>query len=171
VFPRNLAAKRHLQQQFRVHSIERRYQAIIHGALAAPLDCDTMLIQDRGDGLRGSYGHFRRPKGPAPREAQRAITHFTPLETLRAATLVQCKLETGRQHQIRIHAAENGHPLVGEHVYVRDFAGVQLTAPRPMLHAAVLGFTHPRTEAPMRFELPPPADFEEMLASLRRAAK
>ncbi len=167
VFARNLAAKRELQQQFRVHSIERRYLAILHGALAAPLHADSMLIQDRGDGLRGSYGVFRRPKGPAPRDAQRAITDITPRQALRGATLAECRLETGRQHQIRIHAAEAGHPLVGEAVYVRDYEGPRIPAPRPMLHAAVLGFVHPRTGAPLRFELAPPEDFARQLVTLQ----
>lgn len=167
VFARNLASKRQLQTQFRAHTIERRYLAIVHGVLPAAIRCETVLLPDRGDGLRGSYGHFRRPKGPPPKTAQRAVTELLPLEALRGATLVACKLETGRQHQIRIHAAERGHPLVGEPVYVRDYEGTQLTAPRPMLHAAVLGFSHPQTGAPMRFEHDPPEDFQHVLAELR----
>ena len=89
-------------------------------------------------------------------------------ERLRGATLVVCELETGRQHQIRIHLAEAGHPLVGETVYIRDYKGPLLPAPRPMLHAAVLGFLHPRGDRPMRFEDPLPADFVEVLERLRR---
>ena len=166
VFARNLSAKRELQQQFRVHSIERRYLAIVHGALTAEKRAETLLIADRGDGLRGSYGVFRRPKGAPPRDAQRAITYLSPKQALRGATLIECKLETGRQHQIRIHAAESGHPIVGERVYIRDYQGPQLPAARPMLHAAVLGFAHPRTGEPMRFEEPPPADFTTLLSQL-----
>lgn len=169
VFARTLAAKRHLQQQFRVHSIERRYLAIVHGQLQAA-SFDTLLIRDRGDGLRGSYGHFRRPTGPAPaaaQQAQRAITHVAPLESLHGASLVECKLETGRQHQIRIHLSEAGHPLVGEPVYIRDFTQPRLQAPRPMLHAETLGFVHPRTEQTVRFTVPPPQDFQTVLERLR----
>ncbi len=166
VFARNLESKRNLQQQFRAHTIERRYLAIVHGELrAATYESD--LIRDRGDGLKGSFAHFRRPKGPLPSDAQHAITHVRPLEALRGATLVECRLETGRQHQIRIHVSEHGHPIVGEQVYIRDFLGTRIAANRPMLHAAVLGFVHPRTAEPMEFKLDPPADFVQKLGKLR----
>ena len=79
-----------------------------------------------------------------------------------------CELETGRQHQIRIHLSEAGHPLVGETVYIRDWRGPVLPAPRPMLHAAVLGFVHPRTGKSLRFEEPPPGDFVAALERLRK---
>jgi 23S rRNA pseudouridine1911/1915/1917 synthase len=129
---------------------------------------ETLIVRDRGDGLRGSYGHFRRPRGEPPRDAQRAVTHVRPLRVFAGATLVECTLETGRQHQIRIHLSERGHPLVGETVYVRGHAGPLLSAPRQMLHAAVLGFEHPRTGARMRFERPAPADFAAVRDALRR---
>jgi 23S rRNA pseudouridine1911/1915/1917 synthase len=168
VFARTVAAKKHLQQQFRRHSIGRRYLAIAHGLLARPRTFETHLLRDRGDGLRGSWGVFRRPRAPQPpADAERAVTHVRPLESLRGATLVECRLETGRQHQIRIHLAEAGHPLVGERVYIRDYDAPRLEATRPMLHAAVLAFEHPRTGERLRFEQPPPADFEETLARLR----
>jgi 23S rRNA pseudouridine1911/1915/1917 synthase len=83
---------------------------------------------------------------------------------------VACELETGRQHQIRIHLAEAGHPLVGETVYIRDWRGPRIPAPRPMLHAAVLGFVHPRSGKRLRFEEPAPEDFERVLARLRAKA-
>ena len=168
VFARTLAAKRALQNQFRVHSVERRYLALVHGVLLEPRTVETHLIPDRGDGLRGSYGHFRRPRGPLPKYAHRALTHVSPLEALGArASLVECQLETGRQHQIRIHLSELGHPVLGEAVYIRDYQGARLPAPRPMLHAAVLGFDHPRSEQRLRFERPAPSDFERTLQGLR----
>ncbi|HEY2736342.1 MAG TPA: RluA family pseudouridine synthase [Polyangiales bacterium] len=166
VFARSLNAKRALQQLFRRHTIERRYLAIAHGDVATAR-FETDLIADRGDGLRGSFGHFRRPRGPLPHTAQHAITEVRPIERLQAATLVECRLETGRQHQIRIHLSERGHPLVGEPVYVRDFAGTPIAAERPMLHAAVLGFEHPTSRKPMHFEARAPADFEALLTRLR----
>jgi 23S rRNA pseudouridine1911/1915/1917 synthase len=169
VFARNLAAKRHLAQQFRAHSVHRRYVALVHGA-ALGRSFDSVLLRDRGDGLRGSYGHFRRPRGKPPEDAQRAVTHVRVLERLSQATLVECMLETGRQHQIRIHLAEDGHPLIGERVYIRDFAGEQINAPRPMLHARELGFVHPRDEQELMFRLDPPEDFLECLETLREAA-
>src|SRR4029078_8705416 len=86
---------------------------------------------------------------------------------LAGATLIRCRLETGRTHQIRIHLAEAGHPLLGEAVYSRGFAGPLIPAPRLMLHAAELGFEHPADGRPMLFTEPPPPDFEAMLARLR----
>ncbi len=166
VFARTLAAKRALQQQFRVHSIERVYVALAHGEVRDARH-DTFLLRDRGDGLRGSYGHFRKPKGPVPDDAQQAITHVRRLEALARATRIECELETGRQHQIRIHLSESGHPLIGERVYIRDFLGTPIEAPRPMLHARVLGFSHPSTNKDLRFEVDPPADFATMLSQLR----
>lgn len=166
VFARTLAAKRHLQQLLRRHAIERRYLGLAHGAVQ-PCRAETYLIPNRGDGLRGSWGRFRRASGPIPREAQRALTFIEPVEPLSAATLVECRLETGRQHQIRIHLSELGHPLIGERVYVRDFTGESIDAPRPMLHAETLGFSHPRTGQELRFSRPPPEDFERTLSALR----
>lgn len=170
VFARNVAAKKHLGQQLRVHSVERRYLAIVHGTLAH--DRETFasdLLRDRGDGLRGSWGVFRRPRSPSPPpDAQHAVTHVRVLEALRGATLVECQLETGRQHQIRIHLAEAGHMLVGETVYVREHEGDAIWAPRPMLHALALGFLHPRSSEPVHFEREPPEDFDATYLKLRR---
>ena len=166
VFARTLPAKRALEQQFRRHTVLRRYFALVHGD-AADSTMESLLVPDRGDGLRGSWGTFRAPLGKPPAQARRAVTHVQVVERLHAATLVECRLETGRQHQIRIHLAEAGHPLVGELVYVRDYHGPRLDAPRPMLHAATLGFDHPRTGEPMRFEEELSEDFRAMLARLR----
>ena len=168
VFARTLDAKRILEIQFRAHDIERVYHAIAHGAVAAER-VETHLITDRGDGIRGSYGHFRRPRAGIPPEAKRSVTHVRPIAALAGATLVECRLETGRQHQIRIHLSELGHPLVGERVYIRDYAGPKIESPRPMLHARVLGFVHPRTGQRMSFEREVPEDFRAMIESLRLA--
>jgi 23S rRNA pseudouridine1911/1915/1917 synthase len=160
VFTRTFAAKKQLGLQLRFHTVERRYLAIAHGDVA-PGTLRSYLIDDRGDGLRGSARERQR-------EGQLAITHVERIEALAGATLIACRLETGRTHQIRIHLSEQGHPLVGETVYVRRFAGPLIPAPRLMLHAAELGFAHPVDERPMRFTDPPPADFQETLARLRR---
>jgi 23S rRNA pseudouridine1911/1915/1917 synthase len=167
VFTRTLLAKRQLKGQFFQHSIERRYLAIAHGEVK-PATIETHLLNNRGDGIRGSFGTYRRAAGPIPAGAQRAVTHFKPVKALRGATLVECRLETGRQHQIRIHLSESGHPVVGENVYIRNFAGPVIPADRPMLHAAVLGFIHPSTLEPMRFEADPPQDFTDLLGRLSR---
>jgi 23S rRNA pseudouridine1911/1915/1917 synthase len=145
--------------------MERVYHAIAHGVVAAQR-VETHLIEDRGDGLRGSHGHFRRPRGGIPPDARRSLTHFRPIAVLAGATLVECRLETGRQHQIRIHLSELGHPLVGERVYIRDYAGPLIEAMRPMLHARILGFAHPRTSRPLSFEREAPEDFRAMIESL-----
>ena len=161
VFARTAHAQRTLAAQFRQHTIERVYHAIAHGAVTAKR-VETHLLLDRGDGMRGSYGVFRRPTGEVPAEARRSVTHVQPLAALAGATLVECRLETGRQHQIRIHLSELGHPLVGERVYIRDYAGPTIEAARTMLHARTLGFVHPRTGEPMSFEREAPDDFQAM---------
>ncbi|MFT3926052.1 MAG: RluA family pseudouridine synthase [Myxococcales bacterium] len=166
VFTRNLSAKRHLAGQFRAHTTHRRYVALVHGAPIGRT-FESMLLRDRGDGLRGSHGHFRAARGAPPPDAQRAVTHVRVLERFEQACLVECMLETGRQHQIRIHLSEAGHPLLGERVYIRDFRGERIDAPRPMLHAQELGFVHPRTGRAMRFSQEPPEDFMAVLKRLR----
>lgn len=161
VFTRTLAAKKHLSDQFRHHTTKRRYVAIVHGDHPPKKTYRSTLVADRGDGLRGSTAHGR-PGG------QLAITHVETIERFRGrATLVSCRLETGRTHQIRIHLSEAGHPLVGESVYVRNYRGERIAAPRMMLHATELGFVHPATEQLMSYSDPPPPDFEAILRSLR----
>lgn len=170
VFARNVRAQRLLQEQLGEHTVTRRYLALVHGA-AEDAIYDTLLVHDRGDGLRGSWGVFRAAEGNPPEGARNATTYVSVLERLRRATLMSCALETGRQHQIRIHLAEAGHPLVGETVYIRGWQAPHrqiIDAPRLMLHAAVLGFIHPRTNREVEFEDPPPADFEAVLERLRR---
>lgn len=164
-FARTASAQRALAGQFREHDVERVYDAIAHGDVAAER-IDTQLVLDRGDGLRGSHGHYRRARGDPPADARRAVTVVTPIERLRGATLVECRLETGRQHQIRIHLSERGHPLVGERVYIRDYEGKAIDSPRPMLHARTLGFVHPGTGERVRFERGAPADFLAMVERL-----
>ncbi len=157
VFARSFGAKKALASQLRAHTVLRRYFALAHGRVQKAT-FRSHIAQNRGDGLRGT-SRFRK-------EGQLAVTHVEPVRVFENATLVACRLETGRTHQIRIHLAEAGHPILGERVYIRDYAGALLPAPRPMLHAAELGFVHPVHEAPMKFEAPLPADFEAMLAQL-----
>jgi 23S rRNA pseudouridine1911/1915/1917 synthase len=161
VFTRSWLAKQSLAGQFRKHTVHRRYLAIAHGEVRGRT-IRSFLLEDRGDGLRGSA------RGTPPPDAREAITHVERVETLRGATLVACRLETGRTHQIRIHLSEAGHPIVGERVYIRGFTGPLLEAPRLMLHAAELGFVHPATERSMRWEQPLPDDMLAVLERLRR---
>ena len=95
------------------------------------------------------------------------MTHVEPIEKLDGATLDLVTLETGRTHQIRIHLSEMGHPIVGERVYIRDYRGPTIPAPRIMLHATELGFIHPATERHVHWEEKPPKDFVETLERLR----
>ena len=168
VFPRTDAARKGLANQFRAHSIERRYVALAWGR-AEPTTHETWLIDDRGDGRRGSW---RGPNPPA--SAKRAVTHVAVEERLRGpfgeATSISCRIETGRQHQIRIHLAEAGCPLLGERVYDREHEQRPIQPGRTQLHAALLGFRHPSTGRWLRFEEPPPADFRAVLEQLRSPA-
>jgi len=154
VFARTQGALRQLKQQFRVHSIERRYLALAEGHVSSAT-LRSRLVADRGDGRRGSTTSHTL--------GQPAVTHVRALEHFSQVTLVECRLETGRTHQIRIHLAEQGHPLLGEKVYRRG----PPTAERVMLHAASLGFDHPTTGSRVRFEAVLPRDFAERLDRLR----
>jgi 23S rRNA pseudouridine1911/1915/1917 synthase len=164
VFTRTWLAKQGLSAQFRHHTVHRRYFAIAHGPVPART-LRSFLLEDRGDGRRGSV---RGPGRRRPADAREAITHVEPLEALAGATLLACRLETGRTHQIRIHLSESGNPLLGERVYSKGFRGPLLDAPRLMLHAAELGLVHPATERQMRWELPMPADMRGVSERLRR---
>jgi 23S rRNA pseudouridine1911/1915/1917 synthase len=167
VFTRTWSAKKSLASQFRAHTVHRRYLAIVHGDVRART-IRSHLVEDRGDGLRGSIEAIKHRRGPRA-QGQLAITHVEPIESLGGrATLVACRLETGRTHQIRIHMSEAGHPIVGERVYIRGFSSA-IVAPRLMLHAAELGFVHPATNREMKWTADPPADFNAVLARLRRA--
>ena len=157
MFARTEDAERSLTHQLRRHSVHRRYLALAHGAVEART-IESHLADDRGDGLRGST--------PNQRVGKRSITHVEVVRRLRGATLIACRLETGRTHQIRIHLAEAGHMLLGERGYTREHVGPPLDAPRIMLHAAELGFEHPADGAPRRFESPLPGDFQALLDAL-----
>jgi 23S rRNA pseudouridine1911/1915/1917 synthase len=160
VFARSVSAKHSLKNQFAAHDVHRRYLALVHGHMASQM-LRSRLVRDRGDGLRGSTDD--------PTLGKWAVTHSQTLETLTRATLMECRLETGRTHQIRIHLAEVGHPLIGEHVYIRDFRGERIEAPRAMLHAAELGFIHPVTREHLEFKQEPPEDFINILNRERKA--
>jgi 23S rRNA pseudouridine1911/1915/1917 synthase len=159
VFARTFAAKKHLGHQLRLHTMQRRYLAIAHGEVREGTR-RSYLVADRGDGLRGSVNEGLRA-------GQVAVTHVDVIERLRGATLIGCRLETGRTHQIRIHLSESGNPLVGESVYIRGLRSPPIPAPRLMLHAAELGFEHPADGRAMLFTEEPPPDFAETLARLR----
>jgi 23S rRNA pseudouridine1911/1915/1917 synthase len=159
VFARTPEAEDHLGKQFRAHTVGRRYLAITRGR---PADgrIESWIVSDRGDGRRGSG---------AAGEGQRAVTHVRVLEELGPCCLVECRLETGRTHQVRIHLGEAGAPLAGEDVYDRPVNGKPAADPsgslRIALHAAYLGFKHPTTGEWVEWQSPLPDD---LLAVLRR---
>ncbi len=161
VFARTVPAERILADQFRAHTTHRRYRAVAVGRVQAGMMISN-LVRDRGDGKRGSSG---------TEDGKRAVTHVTPVEHFGDAyTLVECRLETGRTHQIRIHLAESGHPVCGDRVYSAP-RGVEAFddsgAPRVALHAAELGFVHPVTGEDLRAVSPLPADMQKLIAFLR----
>jgi 23S rRNA pseudouridine1911/1915/1917 synthase len=157
-FAKSKRAEVGLAAQLRAHTMERMYLCVAHGVMP-PGRIESQLVVNRGDGLRGSTSD--------PNRGKRAITHVTVREALRGATLCEIKLETGKTHQIRIHLAESGHPLVGETVYIRDYRGTPITSPRLLLHAATLGFVHPITNERVSLSSPLPPDFTAVVDRLR----
>lgn len=162
VFARTKEAERNLGKQFRAHALERRYLALVRGK-AKPGRIESYLVRDRGDGRRGSTTE--------PGQGKRAVTHVRVVEDLGHYTLVECRLETGRTHQVRIHLGESGTPICGERIYDRPLHGKPLPdrsgAPRLALHAARLGFKHPVTGKGMEWKSPLPMDLRALVDRLR----
>jgi 23S rRNA pseudouridine1911/1915/1917 synthase len=147
-----------LAQQLKDHTVARVYTAVVHGRVAhdhgtidAPLGRDTV---------------DRKMYTVTNRNSKQAVTHFLVLERIGDYTVLQLKLETGRTHQIRVHLKFIGHPLVGDPVYgVRGHRDKWMNG--QALHAGVLGFKHPRTDAYMEYEAPLPDDMNKLLEVLR----
>jgi len=149
-----------LAKQFAAHSIERRYLAIIKGVPKAPQGTvDAPLAR--------SSINRKKIAVVADGRGKRAITHWKRLQVLKDAALVECRLETGRTHQVRVHMASLGHPLLGDPVYGRSGKTHgkllnELQFHRQALHAAELGFTHPVTKIRLSFSSPMPPDMQEL---------
>ncbi|HEX2814297.1 MAG TPA: RluA family pseudouridine synthase [Sphingopyxis sp.] len=154
-----------LAKQFAAHSIDRRYLALATGR---PMPANGTV-----DAALGRSATNRKKMAVvAAGRGKHAITHYRTIEPLKGATLVECRLETGRTHQVRVHMAHIGHPLVGDPVYgrvkkplsellkARNFA-------RQALHAAHLGFIHPVTGNPIALDSELPPDMRELLDELR----
>ncbi len=155
-----------LQALFAAHDIERAYVAI---AVGAPPDSVTY------DTLHGRHPRDRKRFTTRVDRGRRAVTHVRVVERLHGSALVECRLETGRTHQIRVHLADHRTPVLADPVYGRPsrdplLRDVAAALGRQALHARLLGFRHPTTGAPLRFEAPPPEDFEAALARLRSPA-
>lgn len=168
-------AQAHLAKQFFVHSIERLYVAVVWGNL--PEDEGTIegnIGRDQSDRLK-----FR--VYPDGEQGKTAVTHYKVLERFGFVTVVQCRLETGRTHQIRVHMSYIGHPLFGDEryggttinkgtIYAKYRQFIQncfKLCPRQALHAAVLGFEHPKDGRHVHFEAPMPADMVALIEKWR----
>ena len=153
-----------LAKQFAAHSIDRRYLAIVNGVpMTAEGKVDAPLARSAHDRKKIAIVEGSRGK--------RAVTHWKRLKALKDAALVECRLETGRTHQVRVHMSSIGHPLLGDPVYGRGKSVHrkllnQLDFHRQALHAAGLGFTHPVTKARLSFESALPSDMQELFTAL-----
>ncbi|WP_338451987.1 RluA family pseudouridine synthase [Niallia oryzisoli] len=153
---KNDKAHEHLVNQLVEKTVTRKYKALVHGNISH------------------DYGTIDAPIGRDPKDRQsmtviengkHAVTHFHVIERFKDFTYVECRLETGRTHQIRVHMKYIGFPLAGDPKYgPRKTLDINGQA----LHAAVLGFTHPRTEEYLEFEAPLPKEYEELLEKLRK---
>jgi 23S rRNA pseudouridine1911/1915/1917 synthase len=166
IFARTPSVAQAFGKAFKNHRVIRKYHAVVHGHPAAQT-IESVLVRDRGDGHRGTKPEGR---GDDPTE-QQAITHLKPLEKLGPFSLIECQLETGRTHQIRIHLAEAGHLLCGDSIYCRRADGGVTPdasgAPRQALHSATLAFEHPILGTKLEFKMPWPADLHRWLTKLR----
>ena len=153
-----------LAAQFANHSIERRYLAVVAG-LPKPASGSVDAPLARSTANRKKMAIVAATRG------KRAVTHYRTLEALKGASLVECRLETGRTHQVRVHMASIGHPLLGDSVYGRTRPEhrellKRLGFHRQALHAAALGFVHPVSKEDLSFECPLPSDIQELLRAL-----
>ena len=177
LFARTRVAEQKLTAMFRQHTIEREYVGIALGQVQ-PQTIRSQLVRDRGDGHRGSASV---EAGGAIEDGQEAVTHIVDSEFIAPSgsgeggySLIRCKLETGRTHQIRIHLSEAGHMLCGDKIYNRTSAGVVMIdrsgAPRHALHSDRLAFKHPFSGERMEFNMPMPRDLAAWLSKLKKTA-
>lgn len=154
-----------LARQFAAHSIDRRYLAMVNAIpITAAGTVDAPLARSSSNRKKIAIVEGSRGK--------RAITHWRRLAELRDAALLECRLETGRTHQVRVHMASIGHPLIGDPVYGRTCKTngnllKELKFQRQALHAAELGFIHPVTKIGLSFASPMPTDMQELFNALR----
>jgi 23S rRNA pseudouridine1911/1915/1917 synthase len=155
---KNDAAHRILSEQLHEHSITRKYYAIVHGNLTA--DDGTV------DAPIGRSPKDRKKMAVNTRNGRRAVTHYHVIERFGGKyTYIECRLETGRTHQIRVHMASLGHPILGDEVYGPKKCPFKLQG--QTLHAGVLGFIHPSTGEYVEFTAELPGYFEKLISILR----
>ena len=156
VICKNDKAHNHVAAQLKEHSITRKYRAIVHG----------VIKEEEGtvDAPIGRHPVERKKMAAGVKNGKRAVTHYRVLQRFRNHTYIECQLETGRTHQIRVHMASIGHPLLGDTVY--GPAKNPLHMQGQTLHAQVLGLIHPTTGEYLEVEAPLPEYFEKLLKSL-----
>jgi 23S rRNA pseudouridine1911/1915/1917 synthase len=154
---KNDMAHNSISEQLKEHSITRKYAAIVHG----------VLKEDEGtiNAPIGRHPVDRKKMSINEKNGREAVTHYRVLEHFKQFTYIECQLETGRTHQIRVHMASINHPLLGDLVYGPAKCPFRLQG--QTLHAGVLGIIHPRTGQYMEFTAPLPDYFEELLRKLR----
>lgn len=157
VVAKNQQAHEALSDQIRVHTARRIYWALVHG--------NTMPETGRIEAPIGRHPGDRKKMAVNTKNGKEAVTHFRVLERYPAYALLECKLETGRTHQIRVHLSFIGHPVVADPLYGTRKA--HLDMPAQALHARQLGFYHPRTNEWMEFTAEPPQDFMAAVQRLR----
>lgn len=156
VVAKNDYAHNKLAEQLKVHSISRIYEAIVH----------NVIYEDGGtvDAKIGRHPNNRLKMEANVNDGKDAITHYKVLERFRNYTYIECMLETGRTHQIRVHMSSIGYPLLGDTIYGPSKSPFHLTG--QTLHARLLGFVHPRTGQYMEFSAPRPEYFTHLLEIL-----
>lgn len=157
IVAKNDYAHKLLAEQIKEHSFTREYEAVVFGNLKD--ESGTV------DAPIGRHPVDRKKMCITQKNSKNAVTHYRVLERLKGYTYIQCKLETGRTHQIRVHMASLGHPVAGDLVYGVKNERVPFTG--QCLHARKIGFVHPVTKTYMEFTSPLPAYFEQFLTKLR----
>jgi 23S rRNA pseudouridine1911/1915/1917 synthase len=162
VVAKNDAAMAGLVRLFQTRGITKTYLALVHGVPPKP--------EGTVSGLIGRHPVERKRMAAVSRNGKPAVTHYAVEQRLDGVTLVRCRIETGRTHQIRVHMQALGCPLAGDALYGRPAADkrLPLVPPRQMLHAARLAFAHPATGAALAFAAPLPEDFAAVIAALEK---
>ncbi len=162
VIAKNEAAMTRLAAQFKLREVRKQYAAIVWGRPTPASGTIKTLV--------GRSAHDRKKMSAKPASGRPAVTHYETVQTFPEASLLRVRIETGRTHQIRVHMAHIGHPVVGDTQYGRARKTNRLIhAARQMLHAEQLAFAHPITGKPLEFKAPVPEDMRELLKELSTA--